>query len=106
MSLGKAEYYEFLRKMEFNPASYKEIANSLMQNGVIEMYHALVNERDILTLFTIPNHKLLHNTKTMCEAHFCCPTSTPLGSLGGTNIKAPHFWGTQDSWSYKSDHYL
>ena len=55
MSLGKAEYYEFLRKMEFNPASYKEIANSLMQNGVIEMYHALVNERDILTLFTIPN---------------------------------------------------
>ena len=58
MSLGKAEYYEFLRKMEFNPASYKEIANSLMQNGVIEMYHALVNERDILTLFTIPNLKI------------------------------------------------
>ena len=58
MSLGKAEYYEFLRKMEFNPASYKEIANSLMQNGVIEMYHALVDERDILTLFTIPNLKI------------------------------------------------
>ena len=51
MSLGEAEYYEFLRKMEFNPASYKEIANSLMQNGVIEMYHASVNERDILTQF-------------------------------------------------------
>ena len=58
MSLGEAEYYEFLRKIEFNPASYKEIANSLMQNGVIEMYHALVNERDILTLFTIPNLKI------------------------------------------------
>jgi len=29
-----------------------------MQNGVIEMYHALVNERDILTLFTIPNLKI------------------------------------------------
>ena len=58
MSLGKAEYYEFLRKMEFNPASYKEIANSLMQNGVNEMYHALVNEKDIQTLFTIPNLKI------------------------------------------------
>ena len=29
MSLGKAEYYEFLRKMEFNPTSYKETTNSL-----------------------------------------------------------------------------
>ena len=58
MSLGEAEYYEFLRKMKFNPASYKEMANSLMQNGVFEMYHALVNEKDILTLFTIPNLKI------------------------------------------------
>ena len=29
MYLREAEYYEFLRKIEFNPASYKEIANSL-----------------------------------------------------------------------------
>ena len=43
MPLEEAEYYEFLRKMEFNPASYREIANSLMQNYVKEMYHALVN---------------------------------------------------------------
>ena len=34
MFQGEEEYYEFLRKMEFIPASYKEIANSLMQNGV------------------------------------------------------------------------
>ena len=44
--------------MEFNPASYREIAKSLMQNYVKEMYHALVNEDDIQTLFTIPNLKI------------------------------------------------
>ena len=58
MFQGEEEYYEFLRKMEFIPASYKEIANSFMQNGVKEMYHALVNEDDIETLFTIPNLKV------------------------------------------------
>ena len=41
--------------MEFKPASYKEIGEALMKNGVREMYHALVNEADIVTLFTIPN---------------------------------------------------
>jgi hypothetical protein len=58
MCLRKKEYYEILKKVGFNPASYKEIANSLMENGVKEMYHALVNEEDILTLFTIPNLKI------------------------------------------------
>ena len=41
--------------IKFNPASYKEIANSLIQNGVTEMYHDLVN---VLTVFTIPNIKI------------------------------------------------
>ena len=58
MIKSETEYYEFLKKMEFVPASYKEIANSLMQNGVKEMYHALVNEEDLETLFTIPNLKI------------------------------------------------
>ena len=58
MIQGEEEYYEFLRKMEFIPASYNDIANSFMQNGVKEMYHALVNEDDIETLFTIPNLKV------------------------------------------------
>jgi len=40
------------------PASYENIANSVMDNGVKEMYHAIVNEYDIVTLFTIPNIKI------------------------------------------------
>jgi hypothetical protein len=58
MGLDNNEYYEFLRAVEFNPASYKEISDSLMENGVKEMYHALVNENDIQRLFTIPNLKI------------------------------------------------
>jgi len=58
MVKSETEFYQFLKKMEFIPASYKEIANSLMQNGVKEMYHALVNEEDIETLFNIPNMKI------------------------------------------------
>ena len=30
-------YYEFLKKINFNPSSYKDIANSLLENGVNEM---------------------------------------------------------------------
>ena len=52
-------YYEFLKKINFNPSSYKDMANSLMKNGVNEMYHAVVNESDIFTLFTIPNLKII-----------------------------------------------
>ena len=52
------EYTKILQKADFEPASYEEIAKSLMENGVRQMYHALVNEDDIQTLFTIPNLKI------------------------------------------------
>ena len=35
-----------------------EIADSLMKNGVKKMYHALVNKKDIQTIFTIPKFKI------------------------------------------------
>ena len=59
MCFEALEYYEFLKKIDFNPSSYKDIANSLMKNGVNEMYHAVVNGSDIFTLFTIPNLKII-----------------------------------------------
>ena len=55
MGLDKKEYYKLLNGLEWMPASYENIANCLMENGVKEMYHAIVNEDDILTLFSIPN---------------------------------------------------
>ena len=55
MGLGEKEYYNLLNGLGWMPASYENIANSLMENGVKEMYHAIVNEDDILTLFSIPN---------------------------------------------------
>ena len=55
MSLSKQEYYNLLNGLGWIPSSFKIIANSLMENGVKEMYHAIVNEDDLLTLFTIPN---------------------------------------------------
>ena len=37
MCFEALEYYEFLKKINFNPSSYKDIANSLLENGVNEM---------------------------------------------------------------------
>ena len=56
--LNNKDYYEILKNADFTPASYQEIAESLMENGIRQMYHALVNEADILTLFSIPNLKI------------------------------------------------
>ena len=53
--INDREYSEILQNMDFTPASYQEIADSLMENGIQQMYHALVNEEDIITLFSIPN---------------------------------------------------
>ena len=47
MGLDNSAYYKILKDAEWSPLSYKEIANSLMKNGVKQMYHAIVNEDDI-----------------------------------------------------------
>ena len=44
MGLDNSAYYRILKAHEWNPLSYKEIADSLMKNGVKQMYHAIVNE--------------------------------------------------------------
>ena len=56
--LSNNEYNELLQVVDFQPASYEEVAESLMKNGVREMYHAMVNELDIGTLLNIPNLKI------------------------------------------------
>ena len=63
--LSNKEYTEFLQAVEFKPASYEEISESLKKNGVREMYHAMVNEKDIVTLFKIPNLKIFW----ICRCH-------------------------------------
>ena len=63
--LSNKEYTEFLQAVEFKPASYEEISESLIKNGVREMYHAMVNEKDIVTMFKIPNLKIFW----ICRCH-------------------------------------
>ena len=55
MGLDNSAYYKILNAHEWDPLSYKEIADSLMKNGVKQMYHEIVNEDDIQFLFSIPN---------------------------------------------------
>ena len=47
MGLDYSAYYKILNAHEWSPLSYKEIADSLMKNGVKQMYHAIVNENGI-----------------------------------------------------------
>ena len=63
--LNDNDYTKLLHDEGFAAASYKEIAESLMKNGVKEMYHALVNEEDIITMFKIPNLKIFW----ICRCH-------------------------------------
>ena len=63
--INDREYSEILKNANFTPSSYQEIAESLMENGIKQMYHALVNEADILTLFSIPNLKIFW----VCRCH-------------------------------------
>ena len=58
MDLSKKAYYELLNRVGWKPVSYKDIASCLMENGVKQMYHAIVNEADIPLLFSIPNLKI------------------------------------------------
>ena len=62
MCLDREAYYKILNTSEWSPSSYKEIADSLMKNGVKQMYHAIVNEDDIQLLFSIPK----------LEIFWCC----------------------------------
>ena len=48
--INDKEYSEILKNVNFTPASYQEIAESLMENGIWQMYHVLVNEADIAKL--------------------------------------------------------
>ena len=63
--LSNNEYNELLQVVDFQPASYEEVAESLMKNGVREMYHAMVNELDIGTMLNIPNLKIFW----ICRCH-------------------------------------
>jgi hypothetical protein len=58
------EYSEILRNADFTPASYQEIADSLMEHGIQQMYHALVNEEDNLTRFSAHALVQYQNKKT------------------------------------------
>ena len=64
-TLSDKQYSEILRSVDFAPASYKELAAALIQDNVKEMYHGMVNEEDILTLFNIPNLKIF----SICRCH-------------------------------------
>ena len=55
MVLDKTAYYKIINAHGWKPQSYREIADSLMKNGVKQMFHAIVNEDDIQFLFSIPN---------------------------------------------------
>ena len=63
--LNDNEYSQILQRADFEPASYEEIAKSLMENGVRQMYHAVVTKDDIQTLFTIPNLNIFW----ICRCH-------------------------------------
>ena len=65
MGLSNTEYYLILRKLGWNPASFKDISGCLMDNGIKEMYHAILNEEDIPFFFSIPNLKIF----SVCRCH-------------------------------------
>ena len=65
MGLNEQEYYNLLNGIGWIPASFEIIANSLMETGVTEMYHALVHQDDINLLFTIPNLEIFWG----CRCH-------------------------------------
>ena len=63
--LSDKEYTKILQDEDFGPASYKEVADAFMKNGVKQMYHAMVNEEDILTMFKIEHLKVFW----ICRCH-------------------------------------
>ena len=65
MGLTRQEYYNLLNGIGWEPASFEKISKSLMNNGVKQMYHALVHEDDINLLFNIPNLEIFWG----CRCH-------------------------------------
>ena len=63
--LSDKEYTKILQNEDFEPTSYQEVADAFLKNGVREMYHAMVNEDDILTLFKIEHLKIFW----ICRCH-------------------------------------
>ena len=81
MGLNEQEYYNLLNGIGWIPASFEIIANSLMETGVTEMYHALVHQDDINLLFTIPNLEIFWG----CRCHI-------VGEDGSTTHEHLHAW--------------
>ena len=63
--LNNNEYTKLLQDANFKPANFEKIADALENHGIKQMYHALVNEDDILKLFTIPNLEIFW----ICRCH-------------------------------------
>ena len=63
--LNDNEYTKLLQDANFKPANFVKIADALENHGIKQMYHALVNEDDILKLFTIPNLEIFW----ICRCH-------------------------------------
>ena len=63
--LNDNEYTKLLQDANFTPANFEKIADALENHGIKQMYHALVNEDDILKLFTIPNLEIFW----ICRCH-------------------------------------
>ena len=63
--LNNNEYTKLLQDANFKPANFVKIADALENHGIKQMYHALVNEDDILKLFTIPNLEIFW----ICRCH-------------------------------------
>ena len=63
--LNNNEYTKLLQDANFKPANFEKIADALENHGIKQMYHALVNEDDILKLFSIPNLEIFW----ICRCH-------------------------------------
>ena len=51
MVLSKKEYKEMLSSVGWNSSSFVEIASCLMKNVIKQMYHSIIHEDDISSLF-------------------------------------------------------
>ena len=56
--MDKSTYRTYLKASNFSPATYGEIGIHLEKYGAKEMYHARVNEADIVTVLSIPQIKI------------------------------------------------
>ena len=63
--LNDNEYTKLLQDANFTLANFEKIADALENHGIKQMYHVLVNEDDILKLFTIPNLEIFW----ICRCH-------------------------------------